>query len=149
MTGPVIVVDGLRMRYRGATTDAVDGISFTVAEGEIFGFLGREVEINGVDRVEGGLPWDPQQLCRAGERATRTHLGEQGGCGAAQQARFHPGGAVGEELLMPFGQQVLGNVLDTEVDRLRRGHQDSGPGTGSSDHVHGPDLEAECGLQPA
>jgi fluoroquinolone transport system ATP-binding protein len=36
----VIVVEELRMRYRGATTDAVDGISFTVAEGEIFGFLG-------------------------------------------------------------------------------------------------------------
>lgn len=28
------------MRYRGASTDAVDGISFTVAAGEIVGFLG-------------------------------------------------------------------------------------------------------------
>lgn len=36
----VVVVDELRMRYRGATTYAVDGISFTVVEGEIFGFLG-------------------------------------------------------------------------------------------------------------
>jgi fluoroquinolone transport system ATP-binding protein len=36
----VIVVDELRMRYRGATTYAVDGISFTVAKGEVFGFLG-------------------------------------------------------------------------------------------------------------
>jgi fluoroquinolone transport system ATP-binding protein len=36
----VIVVDELRLRYRGATRDAVDGISFTVAEGEVFGFLG-------------------------------------------------------------------------------------------------------------
>ncbi|MFC4857775.1 ABC transporter ATP-binding protein [Actinophytocola glycyrrhizae] len=40
MTDPVIVVDELRMRYRGAATPAVDGISFTVAEGEVFGFLG-------------------------------------------------------------------------------------------------------------
>lgn len=40
MTDPVIVVDELRMRYRGAATPAVDGISFTVAAGEIFGFLG-------------------------------------------------------------------------------------------------------------
>jgi fluoroquinolone transport system ATP-binding protein len=40
MTDPVIVVDGLRMRYRGTAKDAVDGISFTVAEGEVFGFLG-------------------------------------------------------------------------------------------------------------
>ncbi len=40
MTESVIVVDELRMRYRGATTYAVDGISFTVAEGEVFGFLG-------------------------------------------------------------------------------------------------------------
>jgi fluoroquinolone transport system ATP-binding protein len=40
MTEPVIVVDELRMRYRGATEYAVDGISFTVGEGEIFGFLG-------------------------------------------------------------------------------------------------------------
>ncbi|MBB4911607.1 ABC transporter ATP-binding protein [Actinophytocola algeriensis] len=40
MTAPVIVVDDLHVRYRGAATDAVDGISFTVAEGEVFGFLG-------------------------------------------------------------------------------------------------------------
>ena len=40
MTDAVIVVDELRMRYRGATECAVDGISFTVAAGEIFGFLG-------------------------------------------------------------------------------------------------------------
>jgi fluoroquinolone transport system ATP-binding protein len=36
----VIAVDELRMRYRGGARDAVDGISFTVGEGEIFGFLG-------------------------------------------------------------------------------------------------------------
>jgi fluoroquinolone transport system ATP-binding protein len=36
----VIEVDELRMRYRGTTTHAVDGISFAVGEGEIFGFLG-------------------------------------------------------------------------------------------------------------
>jgi fluoroquinolone transport system ATP-binding protein len=36
----VIEVDELRMRYRGATTYAVDGISFTVEEGEVLGFLG-------------------------------------------------------------------------------------------------------------
>lgn len=36
----VIVVEELRMRYRGAATDAVDGIAFTVEPGEVFGFLG-------------------------------------------------------------------------------------------------------------
>ncbi len=36
----VIAVDELRMRYRGARRCAVDGISFTVGEGEVFGFLG-------------------------------------------------------------------------------------------------------------
>jgi fluoroquinolone transport system ATP-binding protein len=36
----VIVVDELRMRYRGAEKSAVDGISFTVGDGEVFGFLG-------------------------------------------------------------------------------------------------------------
>ncbi|HEU5470615.1 MAG TPA: ABC transporter ATP-binding protein [Actinophytocola sp.] len=40
MTDPVIVVEELRMRYRGAARCSVDGISFTVAAGEIFGFLG-------------------------------------------------------------------------------------------------------------
>jgi fluoroquinolone transport system ATP-binding protein len=40
MTDAVIMVDELRMRYRGGTGHAVDGISFTVAAGEIFGFLG-------------------------------------------------------------------------------------------------------------
>ncbi|MQA25595.1 MAG: ATP-binding cassette domain-containing protein [Micromonosporaceae bacterium] len=36
----IIEVEGLRMRYRGAAADAVDGISFGVERGEIFGFLG-------------------------------------------------------------------------------------------------------------
>jgi fluoroquinolone transport system ATP-binding protein len=40
MTEPVIVVEGLRVRYRGAGRDAVGGISFTVTAGEVFGFLG-------------------------------------------------------------------------------------------------------------
>jgi ABC-type multidrug transport system ATPase subunit len=51
----VIVVDELRMRYRGAGKNAVDGISFTVSEGEIFGFLGP----NGADqtsRLSLGVP---------------------------------------------------------------------------------------------
>jgi fluoroquinolone transport system ATP-binding protein len=36
----VIRVEELRVRYPGTTRDAVDGISFEVAEGEVFGFLG-------------------------------------------------------------------------------------------------------------
>jgi fluoroquinolone transport system ATP-binding protein len=36
----VIVVDELRVRYPGAARDAVDGISFRVRPGEIFGLLG-------------------------------------------------------------------------------------------------------------
>ena len=35
-----ITVSELRVRYPGASRRAVDGISFTVDEGEIFGFLG-------------------------------------------------------------------------------------------------------------
>jgi len=35
-----IEVAGLRVRYRGALTDAVAGIDFSVATGEVFGFLG-------------------------------------------------------------------------------------------------------------
>jgi fluoroquinolone transport system ATP-binding protein len=37
---PVIRVDSLRVRYRGAGTNAVDDISFQVEAGEVFGFLG-------------------------------------------------------------------------------------------------------------
>jgi fluoroquinolone transport system ATP-binding protein len=37
---PPIVVSGLRVRYPGARRLAIDDISFTVDEGEIFGFLG-------------------------------------------------------------------------------------------------------------
>jgi fluoroquinolone transport system ATP-binding protein len=36
----VIRVEELRVRYPGAARDAVDGISFEVGEGEVFGFLG-------------------------------------------------------------------------------------------------------------
>ncbi len=36
----MIRVEELRVRYPGTTRDAVDGISFEVAEGEVFGFLG-------------------------------------------------------------------------------------------------------------
>ena len=37
---PTIVVDGLVKRYRGADTNAVDGISFSVRPGEFFALLG-------------------------------------------------------------------------------------------------------------
>lgn len=40
MAADVIDVDGLRVRYRGAAADAVDGMSFRVPRGEVFGFLG-------------------------------------------------------------------------------------------------------------
>lgn len=40
MADPVIDVRDLRVRYRGSEVNAVDGMSFTVEPGEIFGFLG-------------------------------------------------------------------------------------------------------------
>ena len=40
MQKPVIRVEGLRVRYPGAAHDAVSGIGFTVAAGEVFGLLG-------------------------------------------------------------------------------------------------------------
>jgi fluoroquinolone transport system ATP-binding protein len=40
METPVIAVDALRYRYPGGETDAVRGVSFEIARGEIFGFLG-------------------------------------------------------------------------------------------------------------
>src|ERR671939_1075408 len=38
--GPIISVERLTKRYRRATTNAVDDISFAVAEGEFFALLG-------------------------------------------------------------------------------------------------------------
>ena len=38
--GPVVEVRDLVKRYRKATTNAVDGVSFTVRRGEVFGLLG-------------------------------------------------------------------------------------------------------------
>ncbi|MUL42844.1 ABC transporter ATP-binding protein [Streptomonospora sp. PA3] len=40
MDRPVIDAADLRVRYRGAESDAVAGMTFTVASGEVFGFLG-------------------------------------------------------------------------------------------------------------
>jgi fluoroquinolone transport system ATP-binding protein len=40
MQEEVIRVEGLRVRYRGASRDAVAGIDFAVAAGEVFGLLG-------------------------------------------------------------------------------------------------------------
>ena len=37
---PVLEVNGLSKRYKGARTHAVNNLNFTVAKGEIFGFLG-------------------------------------------------------------------------------------------------------------
>ena len=37
---PIIQVDNLTKRYKNANTNAVDGISFTVAPGEFFTLLG-------------------------------------------------------------------------------------------------------------
>jgi ABC-type uncharacterized transport system ATPase subunit len=36
----MIDVDSLRFRYPGTSSDTLKGLSFSVAEGEIFGFLG-------------------------------------------------------------------------------------------------------------
>ncbi|QNA82596.1 ABC transporter ATP-binding protein [Sphingomonas sp. So64.6b] len=40
LTNPAIVVDNLRYTYAGQTNAALDGISFSVGTGEIFGLLG-------------------------------------------------------------------------------------------------------------
>jgi ABC-2 type transport system ATP-binding protein len=40
MVSPIIEVENLTKRYRGAEVNAVDGISFTVAPGEFFALLG-------------------------------------------------------------------------------------------------------------
>ncbi len=40
MTTPVLAVEDLRYRYAGATTPAVDGMTFTLAPGEVLGILG-------------------------------------------------------------------------------------------------------------
>ncbi len=40
MTSPVVEVQNLTKRYRGAKTNAVDGISFSIAGGEFFTLLG-------------------------------------------------------------------------------------------------------------
>jgi fluoroquinolone transport system ATP-binding protein len=36
----MIRVEGLRFSYRGAAPAALDGVSFTVAQGEVYGLLG-------------------------------------------------------------------------------------------------------------
>jgi ABC-2 type transport system ATP-binding protein len=41
MSNPVIMVENLSKRYKGAGTPAVDNISFSVGEGEFFAFLGQ------------------------------------------------------------------------------------------------------------
>ena len=41
MNNPVIKVENLTKRYKGANTAAVDGVSFSVGEGEFFAFLGQ------------------------------------------------------------------------------------------------------------
>ncbi|WP_017557817.1 ABC transporter ATP-binding protein [Nocardiopsis baichengensis] len=40
MGDDAVRVDGLTVRYRGASADAVSGITFAVSAGEVFGFLG-------------------------------------------------------------------------------------------------------------
>jgi len=41
VNNPVIKVENLTKHYRGADVAAVDGISFSVGEGEFFAFLGQ------------------------------------------------------------------------------------------------------------
>lgn len=40
MTGPILDVQDLGVRYRGSPANAVDGVTFTAEPGEILGFLG-------------------------------------------------------------------------------------------------------------
>jgi ABC-2 type transport system ATP-binding protein len=39
-SGPAVVVEGLEKRYPKAPVNAVDGVTFTVAQGDVFGLLG-------------------------------------------------------------------------------------------------------------
>lgn len=58
MMGSVVVVDGLRKRYRDLT--AVDGVSFEVRSGEIFGMVGPNGagKTTTVECMEGLRRWD-------------------------------------------------------------------------------------------
>lgn len=64
---PIIEVKNLKKRYAGATKNAVNGISFTVQEGEFFGFLGpngagksttMNVMVNLVSKTSGSVKID-------------------------------------------------------------------------------------------
>jgi ABC-2 type transport system ATP-binding protein len=39
-SGPAVEVEGLEKRYPKAPMNAVDGVTFTVERGEVFGLLG-------------------------------------------------------------------------------------------------------------
>jgi ABC-type oligopeptide transport system ATPase subunit len=58
----IVEVEGLVKRYRKGKTNAVDGISFTVRQGEFFAFLGP----NGAGKT--GRPLSAPNLPSLGER---------------------------------------------------------------------------------
>lgn len=83
MTAPVIAVDGLHYRYPRADRPAVHDMAFTVAPGEIFGFLGpsgagktttQQILIGLLDRWQGTVElfgerpdrWGPQLYDKIG-----------------------------------------------------------------------------------
>jgi ABC-2 type transport system ATP-binding protein len=108
---PIVVVRDLRKRY--GTLQAVDGVTFEIAEGEVFGILGPNGagKTTTLEMIEGMRPIDSGSAVVDGIDVTRDPRGVKARIGIQLQAS-----SFFDELNLVELLELFGHLYDREVD---------------------------------
>ena len=111
MTGPIVSAHDLRKRY--GSLQAVDGVSFEIAEGEVFGILGPNGagKTTTLEMIEGMRPIDSGSAVVDGIDVTRDPRGVKARIGIQLQAS-----SFFDELNLVELLELFGHLYDRAVD---------------------------------
>jgi ABC-2 type transport system ATP-binding protein len=110
---PIVVVKDLRKRY--GTLQAVDGVSFEIAEGEVFGILGPNGagKTTTLEMIEGMRPIDSGSAVVDGIDVTRDPRGVKARIGIQLQAS-----SFFDELNLVELLELFGHLYERQVDAM-------------------------------
>jgi len=113
MTGPIVAAHDLRKRY--GSLQAVDGVSFEIAEGEVFGILGPNGagKTTTLEMIEGMRPIDSGSAVVDGIDVTRDPRAVKSRIGIQLQAS-----SFFDELNLVELLELFGHLYERKVDAM-------------------------------
>jgi ABC-2 type transport system ATP-binding protein len=113
MSGPIVAARDLRKRY--GSLQAVDGVSFEIAEGEVFGILGPNGagKTTTLEMIEGMRPIDSGSAVVDGIDVTRDPRGVKARIGIQLQAS-----SFFDELNLVELLELFGHLYERQVDAM-------------------------------